>query len=49
MRPHSTDTVLRVRLKHVPGQLAYGLAGAPSAGIDAHADLIFSFELVEVR
>lgn len=34
---------------HVPGHFAYGIEGAPSAGIDAHADLIFSFELVEVR
>lgn len=34
---------------HVPGHFAYGLAGAPSSGIDAHADLIFALEIVEVR
>lgn len=34
---------------HVPGHFAYGLAGAPSAGIGAHADLIFALEIVEVR
>lgn len=39
-------TVARI---HVPGHLAYGLAGAPSAGIDAHDDLVFEVEIVEVR
>lgn len=34
---------------HVPGHLAYGLQGAPSAGIDANADLVFEVEIVEVR
>lgn len=39
-------TIARI---HVPGHLAYGLEGAPNAGIEAHADLVFEVEIIEVR
>lgn len=33
---------------HVPGHLAYGAAGAPGSGIEAHEDLIFDVLVAEV-